>query len=78
MKSNFHIGHQWRLVAALLLVLPLITVAADQTSKKKGAPKKAVTTPMGNSAGEINVRATRSVSTRKAAPKRRDSGSTVR
>ncbi|HVK50932.1 MAG TPA: DUF2092 domain-containing protein [Pseudoxanthomonas sp.] len=41
MKSNFHIGHQWRLVAALLLVLPLITVAADQTSKKKGAPAAA-------------------------------------
>ena len=38
------------------------------TTRKKGAPMQAVTTPIGTSAGAWTVRATRSVPIRKAAP----------
>ena len=45
---------------------------------KNGAPKNAVTTPIGSSAGDISVRASTSASTRKPPPKSSDSGSTIR
>src|SRR5204862_526947 len=45
-----------------------------RTTAKKGAPKKAVTTPIGSSAGDKAVRASTSASTRKAAPQRTESG----
>jgi hypothetical protein len=48
------------------------------TTAKNGAPKNAVTTPIGSSAGAISVRASRSANTRKAAPPRIDSGMTMR
>src|SRR5205823_3539283 len=38
------------------------------TTAKNGAPKKAVTTPIGSSAGDITVRASTSAKTRKPAP----------
>ena len=44
------------------------------TRTKNGAPKNAVTTPMGISAGEATVRARRSASTRNAPPNSSDSG----
>jgi hypothetical protein len=45
-----------------------------KTIRKNGAPKNAVTTPIGSSAGEITIRARRSVNARNAAPKSRESG----
>src|SRR5208283_2064150 len=45
-----------------------------RTIAKNGAPKNAVTTPSGSSAGDSTVRATTSASTRKAAPASSDSG----
>src|SRR5215211_5246557 len=48
------------------------------TTAKNGAPKNAVTTPIGNSAGEITVRARRSARTRKAAPNASERGRTTR
>ena len=48
------------------------------TNKKKGAPKNAVTTPIGSSAGDCRVRAKRSVRMRKDAPMKNDSGTTRR
>src|SRR4029077_3284703 len=48
------------------------------TTAKKGAPKNAVTTPIGSSAGDMIVRARTSVSTRKPAPTSSDSGTTAR
>ena len=48
------------------------------TATKNGAPTKAVTTPMGSSAGASTVRAIRSARTRKAAPPISESGSTIR
>src|SRR5690606_1123338 len=48
------------------------------TSTKNGAPKKAVTTPIGISAGDAMVRPSRSASTRHAPPNSLDSGSTTR
>ena len=44
------------------------------TMRKNGAPKNAVTTPIGISAGEITIRARRSASARNAAPNSSDSG----
>ncbi len=49
-----------------------------RTSAKNGAPKKAVTTPSGISAGESAVRATTSASTRKPAPTITDNGRRAR
>ena len=46
--------------------------------KKNGAPIKAVTIPMGNSAGASARRATRSANSNKLAPARIDAGSKVR
>ena len=48
------------------------------TSAKNGAPTKAVTTPIGSSAGASAVRATTSASTRNAAPTAIDSGTITR
>ena len=48
------------------------------TTAKNGAPKNAVTTPIGSSAGESAVRAITSASTRKPAPISTDSGSSSR
>src|SRR3546814_9062749 len=62
-------------VAADHAVAP-IRRAERSTSTKNGAPKKAVTTPMGISAGEEMVRARRSARHRKAPPKREDRKST--
>ena len=45
---------------------------------KKGAPMPAVTTPIGTSVGACSVRATRSASTRKAAPQTIETGRTTR
>ena len=45
---------------------------------KNGAPKNAVTTPSGISAGASAVRATTSASTRKPAPQITESGSSAR
>ena len=45
-----------------------------KTMRKNGAPKNAVTTPIGSSAGEITIRARRSANARKAAPKSSESG----
>src|SRR5262249_36470118 len=47
------------------------------TTAKNGAPKNAVTTPMGSSAGASAVRAITSAKTRKPAPTSRESGSTI-
>ena len=44
------------------------------TTAKNGAPKNAVTTPIGTSAGAISVRARTSARTRKPAPTRIESG----
>ena len=55
-----------------------IVLAERRTTAKNGAPKKAVTTPIGNSAGETMVRASTSASTRKPAPTTNDSGTTAR
>ena len=44
------------------------------TTKKKGAPKNAVTTPSGTSPGEMTVRAMRSAKMRNAAPNNTESG----
>ena len=49
-----------------------------RTRAKNGAPKKAVITPMGSSAGAMTVRATRSARIRKAAPPTRLSGTSSR
>ena len=49
-----------------------------RTIAKNGAPRKAVTTPMGSSAGERTVRATTSVRARKPAPASSESGTTAR
>src|SRR5205807_5866069 len=49
-----------------------------KTTAKKGAPKKAITTPIGSSDGDKTVRAIRSARTRKPAPTISDSGTTVR
>src|SRR5688500_11347448 len=49
-----------------------------RTTAKKGAPKNAVKTPIGSSAGATTVRARRSASTRNAAPKASERGSTMR
>src|SRR5262245_23164700 len=46
-----------------------------RTTAKNGAPKNAVTTPIGNSAGDTIVRAMMSAKTRKPAPTITDSGS---
>src|SRR5881296_1728543 len=48
------------------------------TAMKKGAPRNAVMTPIGSSAGATTVRAAVSARTRKAAPKRSESGMTTR
>jgi hypothetical protein len=49
-----------------------------RTTAKNGAPKNAVTTPIGSSPGEITVRAITSQRTRNAAPRISESGSTMR
>src|SRR5262249_47537199 len=49
-----------------------------RTTAKNGAPRKAVTTPIGSSAGERTVRATTSARTRKPAPASSESGMTAR
>ncbi len=49
-----------------------------RTSRKNGAPTKAVTTPIGSSAGATTVRAATSAPTRKAPPIMQDSGRTRR
>ena len=49
-----------------------------RTNAKKGAPRNAVTTPIGSCPGAITVRATRSMSTRKPAPNASESGRTTR
>ena len=49
-----------------------------RTIAKKGAPKNAVTTPIGSSAGDIAVRAITSAKTRKPAPTTIESGRTIR
>src|SRR5581483_7491223 len=48
------------------------------TRMKNGAPKNAVTTPMGISAGDDSVRASRSATHRNAPPNSSDNGSTTR
>jgi len=48
------------------------------TTAKNGAPKNAVTTPIGSSAGDSAVRAITSARTRKPAPKSTDSGNSNR
>src|SRR5262245_57939921 len=48
------------------------------TIAKKGAPKNAVTTPIGSSAGAITVRASTSVKTRKPPPTSSETGRTIR
>ena len=48
------------------------------TTAKNGAPKNAVTTPIGSSAGESAVRAITSASTRNPAPTSTESGSSSR
>lgn len=48
------------------------------TTAKKGAPTRAVTTPMGTSAGARAVRASRSARVRKAPPSSRDTGRMTR
>ena len=48
------------------------------TTMKKGAPKKAVITPIGSSAGATTVRAAVSARTRKAAPNSTERGTTTR
>ena len=48
------------------------------TTAKNGAPKNAVTTPIGSSAGDITVRAITSAKTRKPAPTITESGSSSR
>ncbi len=54
---------------------PLIDL---RTRTKKGAPRKAVTTPIGSSAGAARLRAARSDPIRKAAPKSSDRGTITR
>ncbi len=49
-----------------------------RTKRKNGAPMKAVTTPIGTSAGAWTVRATTSASMRNAAPPIIETGSTTR
>src|SRR4029078_4412502 len=49
-----------------------------RTIAKNGAPRNAVTTPMGSSAGERIVRATTSAKTRNPAPASNESGTTAR
>ena len=49
-----------------------------RTIAKNGAPKKAVTTPIGSSAGDSTVRATTSVRIRKPPPTSSDSGTIAR
>src|SRR4051794_14181707 len=49
-----------------------------RTTAKNGAPKNAVTTPIGSSAGDITVRAITSAKTRKPAPSTIDNGSSTR
>ena len=49
-----------------------------RTTAKKGAPRNAVTTPIGSCAGATTVRATRSMRTRKPAPNASESGRTTR
>ncbi len=48
--------------------MPRPALRETRTTRKKGAPIHAVTTPIGTSAGAWTVRATRSVPIRKAAP----------
>ena len=48
------------------------------TTAKNGAPKKAVTTPIGSSAGDTTVRASTSQRTRNPPPTSSDSGTTMR
>ena len=55
-----------------------IVLAVRRTTAKNGAPKNAVTTPIGSSAGESTVRASTSASTRKPAPTTSESGTTAR
>ena len=57
--------------------VPTILVVR-RTRAKNGAPKNAVTTPMGSSAGAATVRARTSARTRNAAPKQSESGRTIR
>ena len=52
--------------------------AVRRTTAKNGAPRKAVTTPIGSSDGESTVRATTSASTRNPAPATSESGKTAR
>ena len=52
--------------------------AFRRTRTKNGAPRNAVTTPMGISAGAATVRAMRSVRTRNAPPNSSDSGRMMR
>ena len=56
----------------------LIDLAVRRTTAKNGAPKNAVTTPIGNSPGDTTVRARTSASTRNPAPTTSDSGTTAR
>src|SRR5207249_1828457 len=49
-----------------------------RTTAKNGAPKKAVTTPIGSSAGDSAVRAITSARTRNPAPTRTESGNSSR
>ena len=48
------------------------------TATKKGAPTRAVITPIGTSAGEATLRAAASARTRKAAPPSIERGITTR
>ena len=52
-----------------------VRLVVRSTTAKNGAPKNAVTTPIGSSAGDITVRAITSAKTRKPAPTITDSGS---
>ena len=52
--------------------------AVFSTMAKNGAPKNAVMTPIGSSCGERIVRAMTSASTRKAAPRISESGTSAR
>src|SRR5205807_8008650 len=55
-----------------------IDLAVRRTTAKNGAPKNAVTTPIGSSPGDTTVRARTSASTRNPAPTTSDRGTTAR
>ena len=56
---------------------PTVRVVRSTTAKN-GAPRNAVTTPIGSSEGDSSVRASTSVSTRKPPPASNDNGTTAR